>query len=155
MKSIPLAPKQPARHGGRLVSTVGVVGAWVITGWVVDVWVTTTWVVGASVMTGWVVDVWASLPPHAPSTTSTQAKIAAGDFIVMVCRSISQLNITEAGGVIGKCRRGNSCRCCCCRRDSCCRWNSCRRSCGLASVNGFDQGIRVDCSATVGVIFEV
>jgi len=52
MKSIPLAPKQPARHGGRL--------------------------------TGWVVDVWASLPPHAPSTTSTQAKIAAGDFIVMV-----------------------------------------------------------------------
>ena len=84
MKSIPLAPKQPARHGGRLVSTVGVVGAWVMTGWVVDVWVTTTWVVGASVMTGWVVDVWASLPPHALSTTSTQAKIAAGDFIVMV-----------------------------------------------------------------------
>ena len=64
MKSIPLAPKQPARHGGRLVSTVGVVGAWV--------------------MTGWVVDVWAFLPPHALSTTSTQAKIATGDFIVMV-----------------------------------------------------------------------
>ena len=84
MKSIPLAPKQPARHGGRLVSTVGVVGAWVMTGWVVDVWVTTTWVVGASVMTGWVVDVWASLPPHALSTTSTQAKIAAGYFLVMV-----------------------------------------------------------------------
>jgi hypothetical protein len=55
-----------------------------MTGWVVDVWVTTTWVVGASVMTGWVVDVWASLPPHAPSTTSTQAKIAAGYFLVMV-----------------------------------------------------------------------
>ena len=64
MKSIPLAPKQPARHGGRLVSTVGVVGAWVIGGWVVDVW--------------------ASLLPHALSTTSTQAKIATGDFIVMV-----------------------------------------------------------------------
>ena len=74
MKSIPLAPKQPARHGGRLVPTVGVVGAWVMTGWVVDVWATT----------GWVVDVWASLPPHALSTTSTQAKIAAGDLIVMV-----------------------------------------------------------------------
>ena len=64
MKSIPLAPKQPARHGGRLVSTVGVVGAWVITGWVVDVW--------------------ASLLPHALSATSTQAKIATGDFLVMV-----------------------------------------------------------------------
>ena len=64
MKSIPLAPKQPARHGGRLVPTVGVVGAWV--------------------MTSWVVDVWASLLPHALSTTSTQEKIAAGDFIVMV-----------------------------------------------------------------------
>ncbi len=73
MKSIPLAPKQPARHGGRLVSTVGVVGAGVVTGWVVDVWAITGWVVGA----------WASLLPHALSTTSTQEKIAAGDFLVM------------------------------------------------------------------------
>jgi hypothetical protein len=84
MKSIPLAPKQPARHGGRLVSTVGVVGAGVVTGWVVGAWVRTSWVVDVWAITGWVVGAWASLPPHALSTTSTQEKIAAGDFIVMV-----------------------------------------------------------------------
>jgi hypothetical protein len=84
MKSIPLAPKQPARHGGRLVSTVGVVGAGVVTDWVVDVWATAGCVVGAGVVTGWVIDVWASLLPHALSTTSTQAKIVTGDFIAMV-----------------------------------------------------------------------
>ncbi|GDX26649.1 hypothetical protein LBMAG12_10230 [Actinomycetes bacterium] len=56
------------------MSTVGVVGAGVVTGWVVGAWVRTSWVV----------DVWASLLPHALSTTSTQAKIATGDFIAMV-----------------------------------------------------------------------